>query len=164
MWTNPGWFIYQVEVRIWFWSSASWPSTFLVLSFSTLYSSSLWRTNAIVFSKLNTPPAPLTPNSNELEINKPPGWGGNRGFTVLPFSGAFASVENPDCLSGRDLNPSYHSGTQPIGHYGELYCDPVFCLSLLRSLVPGYFRVTKVLFFKTKLSAKPFLGKWVLSA
>ena len=24
VWTDPGWFIYQLEARIWFWSSAAW--------------------------------------------------------------------------------------------------------------------------------------------
>ena len=58
-------------------------STFLYLSFSTLYSSSLWRTDTIVVSKLNKPPLPQLPTqisplsilsspSNGLEINKPP--------------------------------------------------------------------------------------------
>ena len=42
----------------WFWSSAAWPPTFLFVSFSTLYSSSLWRTATIVFSKLNNGPLP----------------------------------------------------------------------------------------------------------
>ena len=53
-------------------------SSFLYLSFSTLYSSSLWRGVIIIVSKLNKPPAP----SNGLEINKPPG-GLNRRFTVF---------------------------------------------------------------------------------
>ena len=49
--------------------------SFLYLSFSTLYSSFLWRTDTIVFAKLNKPPL------NVFEINKP---GGrlNRGFMV----------------------------------------------------------------------------------
>ena len=60
---NPGWFIYQLEVRIWFWSLAAWLPTYFYLSLSTLYSRSLWRTNTIVFSKLNKPPPspPQTP-------------------------------------------------------------------------------------------------------
>ena len=41
-------------------------SNFLYLNFSTLYSSSLWRTDTIVFAKLNTLPL-------------------NRGFTVSPI-------------------------------------------------------------------------------
>ena len=63
----------------------------LYLSFSTLYSSSLWRTDTIAISKLNKPP-PLKksppsllsspPSSNGLEINKPRK-GLNRVFTVL---------------------------------------------------------------------------------
>ena len=47
MWADPGWFIYQLVVRIWLWSSAAWPSTFLFFSFSTLYSGSLWVTDKI---------------------------------------------------------------------------------------------------------------------
>ena len=47
-------------------------SNFLYLSFSTLYSSSLLRTDTIVFSKLNKPPSPLSPPSNGLEMNMPP--------------------------------------------------------------------------------------------
>ena len=74
MWTDQEWFIYRLEVQIWFWSSAAWPLNFLYLSFSTFYSSSLRRTHTIVFSKLNKHPPqthPPTP-SNGLEINKPP--------------------------------------------------------------------------------------------
>ena len=54
------------------------------LSFSTLCSSSLWRTDTIVFSKLNKPPSLLSspPPSNGLEVNKPP-MGRNRGFAVM---------------------------------------------------------------------------------
>ena len=66
VWTYKGWYGYQLEVRIWFWSSAVWPPTFLYLNFSTLYSSSLRRTQTIVFSKLNKPPA-----SNVFETNTP---------------------------------------------------------------------------------------------
>ena len=50
------------------------------LIFSTLYSRSLWRTETIVFAKLNKPPPPLSnkplsllsPHSNVVEINKYP--------------------------------------------------------------------------------------------
>ena len=68
-------------------------SNFLYLNFSTLYSSSLWRTDTIVFAKLNTlhpfkypPPRSLLspPLSNVFEINEPFG-GLNRGFTVCPI-------------------------------------------------------------------------------
>ena len=59
-------------------------SNLLFLTFFTLYSSSLWRTDTIVPSKLNKPPPPsnkpfVSTNpppdipSNELEINKPSG-------------------------------------------------------------------------------------------
>ena len=30
MWTDPRWFIHQLEVRICFWSSTAWPSTFWI--------------------------------------------------------------------------------------------------------------------------------------
>ena len=56
MWTDPGWFIHQLEGRICFWSSGRTICNFLFLSFSTMYSSSLWRTDTIVFAKLNKPP------------------------------------------------------------------------------------------------------------
>ena len=62
-------------------------SNVLYLSFSALYSSSLWRTDTIVSFKLDKPPSPLLylpPPSNGLEINKPPKWL-NRGFTVSWF-------------------------------------------------------------------------------
>ena len=57
----PGWYIHQLEVRIWFWSSAAWPPSFLYLSFITSYSSSLWRTDTIVFSKSSKPQSKLRP-------------------------------------------------------------------------------------------------------
>ena len=50
MWNDPGWFIYQLEVRIRFQSSAAQPPTFLYLSFFTLYSSYLGKTNTILVS------------------------------------------------------------------------------------------------------------------
>ena len=65
-WTDLGWFIYQLEVRIWFWSSAAWPPTLYYLSLSTMYSRSLWRTNTIVFSVLNKPLSPLPPPQGGL--------------------------------------------------------------------------------------------------
>ena len=56
----------------------------------SLYSSSLWRTDTIVVSKLNKPPISVSPLLNGLEINKPRGGGGgggglNKGFTVNIF-------------------------------------------------------------------------------
>ena len=92
MWTDPGWFIYQMEVRICFWSSAAWPPTFLYLRFSTLYSSSLWRTDTIVSAKLDKPPSLLSPPSDVFEINKLPR-GLNRGFTVFIYQG-FADISS----------------------------------------------------------------------
>ena len=57
-------------------------SNFLYLSFSTFYSSSLWRTDTIVFSKLNKPPtsikSPLKWVRNEYAPR-----GLNGGFTVF---------------------------------------------------------------------------------
>ena len=52
--TYPGWFIYQEEVRSWFWSSVAWPPT-LKLGFSTLDSGYLWRTDIILLPKIETP-------------------------------------------------------------------------------------------------------------
>ena len=56
---------------------------FMYLSYSTLLSNTLLRTDTIIFAKLNKPPPPLStkPISNVLEINKHP-WVLNRGFTV----------------------------------------------------------------------------------
>ena len=67
-------------------------SNFLYLSFSTLYSSSLWRNDTIVWAKFNMHPSQISPPSlqrtikppppsppNVFEINKSPG-GLNRGF------------------------------------------------------------------------------------
>ena len=71
MWSDPEWFICQLEVWIWFWSLAPWCPTFLYLTFSTLYSSSLWRTDTIVLSKWNKPllsntPAAVQENESSL--------------------------------------------------------------------------------------------------
>ena len=67
-------------------------SNFLYLSFSTLYSSSLWRNDTIVWAKFNMHPSQISPPvlqrtikpplpspPNVFEINKSPG-GLNRGF------------------------------------------------------------------------------------
>ena len=54
-------------------------SNFLYLSFFTLYSSFLWRTNTLVFAKLKKPPICIKPHT-------PYSSGGlNRGFTVHSF-------------------------------------------------------------------------------
>ena len=79
MWTDPGWFIPQLEVRICFWSSAAWPPTSSTWAFPLgLYFGSLWRTDTIVFAKLNKHPSQICPVSNKppsnvFEINKLPG-------------------------------------------------------------------------------------------
>ena len=96
MWTDPGWFIYQLDIQIWFWSSAAWPPTFLFSSFATLYSSSLWRTDTIVFSKLNKSPSQICPPSNGLEINKLPREV-NRGFTVDQESSQWKLLTHSNC-------------------------------------------------------------------
>ena len=72
VWTDPEWFIYHTGSSDLFSILGCMTSNFLYLSFSTLYSSSLWRTNTFDFSKLNKlllsnkPPisikAPLPPN------------------------------------------------------------------------------------------------------
>ena len=61
MWTDQGWFIHQLKVRICFLSLSFF--SFIYLRFSTLYSRSLWTTDTIVFVKLNkpTPPPPPPP-------------------------------------------------------------------------------------------------------
>ena len=56
-----------------FLSLAARPPTSCTCSFSTVYSSSLWRTDTIVCNKLNKPPSKISPASNGFEINKPPG-------------------------------------------------------------------------------------------
>ena len=65
------WFIHELEVRIWFWSSALWPSTSCASSFPlralVLYG------EMIPQSSLNqiSPLPPTTTLSNVLEINTP---------------------------------------------------------------------------------------------
>ena len=72
MWTGPGLFIHKLEIRTWFWASAAWPPTSCSWTSPLCILSFLWRTDAIVFSKLNKPPTLLSPTSKGLEINKPP--------------------------------------------------------------------------------------------
>ena len=57
-------------------------SNFLQLNFSSVYSSASWRTDDIVFAKLNKSPLSNNPppSPNGFEINK---WGLNRRFSVL---------------------------------------------------------------------------------
>ena len=63
------WFIHELEVRIWFWSSALWPSTSCASSFPlralVLYG------EMIPQSSLNQISLPPTTLSNVLEINTP---------------------------------------------------------------------------------------------
>ena len=74
--SRDGLLFYQLEVQIWFRSSAAWPPTFLFLSFSTLYSSSLLRTDTIVFSKLKKPPnQPPPPTPTPTPAHLPPQMG-----------------------------------------------------------------------------------------
>ena len=82
--TDPGWFTYQLENRIWFWSSTAWPKTSCTWAFPlcilVLYEElipSLFL-NSISLSSL------LSLSSNGLEINKPP-TGLNRG-TITDFT------------------------------------------------------------------------------
>ena len=80
---DPGWFIHHLEGRICFLAHGCITFNFLYLSFSTLYSSALWRTDTIIFAKLNKSPLsnnPPPPSPSGFEINK---WGLNRKFTVL---------------------------------------------------------------------------------
>ena len=44
----------------------------MILGFCTLYSSSLWRTDTIVFAQLNKLPSQISPPPSAFQINKPP--------------------------------------------------------------------------------------------
>ena len=77
MWTDPGWFIYQLGGLDLILIVGCMT---LYLSFSTLYSSSLWRTDTIIVSKLNMPPLsnrlPVSiksPPPPQMGLNKPSG-------------------------------------------------------------------------------------------
>ena len=59
-------------------------SNFLYLSFSTLYSSSLWRTDTIVFAKLNEP---LLSNKPSVSLTSPPSKGFEMNISPLPPRG-----------------------------------------------------------------------------
>ena len=78
MWTDPGWFVHLLEVRICFFILGCTTSNVLYLCFSTLYSSSFWRTDTIVFVKLKKAPSQISPTisikppANVFEMNKPP--------------------------------------------------------------------------------------------
>ena len=81
----------------------------MYVSFSTLYSSSLWRTDTIVVSKLNILSAPSllsSSPSNGFEINKPPPGGGliedfryekNLDITIPRYSEQISGALN-DCF------------------------------------------------------------------
>ena len=83
MWTDLGWFICHLEVRIWIWSSAAWPPTFLYWSFSALYSSSVNRGLTVILQKrINTSwrkyQIPLENIGKKMQLNlstKGPQWG-----------------------------------------------------------------------------------------
>ena len=75
-------------------SPAGSSDLFMILCFSSLYSGSLWRTDTIVFAKLNKPsllnkppPFPLS----VFEINKPPG-------------GLIQDFNKQNCLPVNELN------------------------------------------------------------
>ena len=64
MWTDPGWFIYQLEVRICFWSSAAWPPTSCTWAFPLcilvfFIASSLLCFDYIQIKKIRFIPLPL---------------------------------------------------------------------------------------------------------
>ena len=122
MWTDPGWFIHQLEVRIWFWSSAAWPPTFLYLSFSTLYFSSLWRTDTTVLPELNKPPVSIKPPSNGPEINNPYG-GLKRGFKVISWKIVFKTHELILKSNSRNTNWTVDPFTQVTSTEHMAWCN-----------------------------------------
>ena len=75
--TDPGWFIYQMEVQIWFWSSAAWPPTSCTWAF-LLYILVLYEE--------------LIPSSFLNWISPPPppkwAWNNNRVLTEIVLSNA----------------------------------------------------------------------------
>ena len=83
--------LFNLEVLICLWYSAAWPSTSCTWAFPLCIKvSSLWRSDTIVFAKLNKPPLSNKPHlyyapSNLSEIKKPPG-GLNRGYMVSCLS------------------------------------------------------------------------------
>ena len=85
---------------------------FLFLSFSTIHSSSLWRTDTIFFAKLNKPPPPpsnktpslLNLSLNAFERNKTPPGGGIYGKlkrTFNPYSGDY--LDGRSCVIWLDI-------------------------------------------------------------
>ena len=66
---------------------------FLYLSFSTLNSSSLWRTDTIVFAKLVKPPVSIKPPLKRVWNKQAPPRGVNRGFTKFIYQG-FADISS----------------------------------------------------------------------
>ena len=114
VWTDPGWFFYQLEDWIVFYPRLHGLQLLVTKAFHFVFSCSLWRTDTIVFAKLNTckPPVSIKSPSNVFEINKPSG-GLNRGFTVLLF--------HPEKRTNKELNPLVASmgGLEPRPHWWE---------------------------------------------
>ena len=79
--TDPGWFTYQLENRIWFWSSAAWPKTSCTWAFPLCILVLYEELIPSLFLNSISPSSLLSLSSNGLEINKPPR-GLNNGFTV----------------------------------------------------------------------------------
>ena len=77
MWTDPGWFIHQLEVWICLWSSAV---RLCILVF-------LWRTDTIIFAKLNKFPLSKYPPSPSLSVFEI-----SAGFTVC-YSERWSTVQ-----------------------------------------------------------------------
>ena len=83
VWTDPGWFVHQLEARICFWSSAAWPPTSCTWAFpfcilvpygEMIPSSGLNQRSPPSLLRTIKPP-PHTP-SNVFELNMPPRGGG----------------------------------------------------------------------------------------
>jgi len=81
-------------------------SNLLYVNFSTLYHSSLWRTDTIVFAKLNKP---SLSNKPPVSINPPPQMSLkyisplNRGFAVFPLS--LATKETVEVCTQATVSP-----------------------------------------------------------
>ena len=111
-------------------------SNFLYLNFSILHSSSLWRTDTIVFAKLNTlplsnnPPVsikPPPPPLNVFETNKPSG--GLRGFTVSPICPA--PVTGPHMDGWKTMRKQSELWTTVNGHLRDRHQVSILERSIL---------------------------------